>query len=165
MLLCANGLKIVCCDNTYVSETIKNHRYMILLASEAFVGLANSVALCVPAKVASAWFANYENTLALVLAYCGYNIGVSSSNYFTPLFVKTPEDIQKLCYLFLVSGSFVTFIVLTCITRSSPKIPPSENALISANSNSIPFKKGLSMVSFFSLLSVSLSHNYILLLN
>lgn len=146
MILAANGFKALACDDVIVGEWIKQHRYYILLLSEAFLGLANGVALCVPPKVASAWFANYENTLALVIAFCGYNIGMSFSNYFTPIFVKSPKDIHKLCYMFIVSGGFVVFIVLTCITRSSPKIPPSMNALVTATV-SVPLKSGIRVVS------------------
>lgn len=147
MIIAANGLKALCCANESIVKTwIKHHRYYILLLSEAFVGLALSISLCIPAKVASAWFAHYENTLAMVIASCGYNIGVGFSNYFTPLFVKSVDDMYKLSYLFIVSGVIVTVIVLTCVTRSSPKMPPSSNAIMSA-STIVPLKNGLLVVS------------------
>lgn len=147
MITCANGLKaIFCTDAKYVSTWVVQHRFHILLASEAFLGLAQSIALCVPAKVASAWFAHYESTLALMIANCGYNIGVGFSNYFTPIFIVTTGDMYKLSYLFIVSGCLVTLIVLTCVTRSSPKMPPSSSAIISS-SNQVPFKSGFFVVS------------------
>lgn len=147
MIICANSLKaLCCCDEKYVTPRIKAHRYHILLLSEAFVGLAQSIAVCIPAKVASAWFAHYENTLALVIANCGFNIGIGFSNYFVPLFVESGADMYKLSYLFLVSGCLVTFIVLTCVTRSSPKMPPSCNAIMS-DSSLVPLRSGLYVVS------------------
>lgn len=147
MIIFANSLKALCCaDEKYVPAWVKNHRHAVLLLSEAFVGLAQSISVCIPAKVASAWFAHYENTLALVIANCGYNIGVGFSNYFTPLFVTSDADMYKLSYMFLISGVLVTFIVLTCVTRSSPKMPPSSNAIMSA-SNMVPLKSGLAVVS------------------
>lgn len=147
MILCANTLKaLACCSASYVTPWIVQNRYNILLLSEAFVGFAQSISLCVPAKVASAWFAHYENTLALVIANCGFNIGVGFSNYFTPVFIKSPNDVYKLSYMFIVSGCLVVFIVLTCVTRSSPKMPPSSNAIVSA-SNTVPLKSGIAVVS------------------
>lgn len=147
MIICANGLKaLCCCDERYVTPWIKEHRFHILLLSEAFVGLAQSIAQCIPAKVASAWFAHYENTLALVIANCGYNIGAGFANYFTPIFVQSVNDMYKLSYLFLISGCLVTFIVLTCVTRSSPKMPPSSTAIMSASSV-VPLKTGIAVVS------------------
>lgn len=147
MIICANGLKALCCaDEKYVTPWIKQHRFHILLLSEAFVGLAQSIAVCIPAKVASAWFAHYENTLALVIGNCGFNIGVGFSNYFTPVFVQGVGDMYKLSYMFILSGFLVTFIVLTCVTRSSPKMPPSSSALVSA-SNMVPLKSGIAVVS------------------
>jgi len=147
MIICANGLKaLCCCDEKYVTLWVKQNRFYILLMSEVFVGLAQSISLCIPAKVASAWFAHYENTLALVIANCGYNVGVGFSNYFTPVFVQVVEDMYKLSYMFLISGFLVTFIVLTCVTRSSPKMPPSSNAMISA-STIVPLRSGLAVVS------------------
>lgn len=147
MITCANGLKALCCsDEKYVTPWIKQHRFYILLLSEAFVGLAQSISVCIPAKVASAWFAHYENTLALVIANCGFNIGVGISNYFTPIFIQGVGDMYKLSYLFLISGCLVTFIVLTCVTRSSPKMPPSSNAIMSASPH-VPLKSGLAVVS------------------
>lgn len=147
MIICANGLKaLCCCDEKYVTPWIKQQRYHILLLSEAFVGLAQSISVCIPAKVASAWFAHYENTLALVIANCGFNIGIGFSNYFTPIFVQSAADMYKLSYMFVVSGCLVIFIVLTCVTRSSPKMPPSSNAIMSASSL-VPLKSGLFVVS------------------
>lgn len=147
MIICANSLKaLCCCDEKYVTPWIKKNRFYILLLSEAFVGLAQSISLCVPAKVASSWFAHYENTLALVIANCGLNIGVSFSNYFTPVFITKADDMYKLSYMFLVSGCLVTFIVLTCVTRSSPKMPPSSNAIMSASAL-VPLKSGIAVVS------------------
>ena len=155
MIICSNSLKaLVCCDEKYVSTWIKQHRYDILLVSEVFVGLAQSIALCVPAKVASAWFAHYENTLALVIANCGFNIGMGFGNYFTPIFITSVDDMYKLSYMFLVSGGLVTFIVLTCVTRSSPKMPPSSNAIMSASSL-VPLKSGIAVVSIQKKLPVS----------
>lgn len=154
MIIFANSLKaLCCCDEKYVTPWIKKHRYQILLLSEFFVGLAQSISLCIPAKVASAWFANYENTLALVIANCGYNIGIGFSNYFVPIFIISPDDMYKLSYLFLVSGCLVTLIVLTCVTRSSPKMPPSSNAIMSASSI-VPLKSGFQVVSFIESLYV-----------
>lgn len=127
-------------------QWIKDHRFQILFLSEAFVGLAQSIALCVPAKVAVAWFAHYESTLALVIANCGMNIGVGFSNYFTPVVIQTTDDMYKLSYMFIVSGLLVTFIVLTCVTRSSPKIPPHSNIMMS-DSTFVPLRSGLKVVS------------------
>jgi len=147
MIIFANSLKaLCCCDEKYINVWIKDHRFHILLLSEFFVGLAQSIAVCVPAKVASAWFAHYENTLALVIANCGFNIGIGFSNYFTPIFIRSVHDIYKLSYMFLVSGVLVTLIVLTCVTRSSPKMPPSSNAIVSA-SYIVPLKSGIRVVS------------------
>lgn len=147
MIICANSLKALCCaDEKYVAPWIKRNRFYILLLSEAFVGLAQSISLCVPAKVASAWFAHYENTLALVIANCGFNIGVGFSNYFTPVFIQGFDDMYKLSYMFLVSGCLVTFIVLVCVTRSSPKMPPSSNAIISS-APPVPLQSGIAVVS------------------
>ena len=151
MIIVANSLKaLCCCDEKYVTPWIKEHRYHILLLSEFFVGLAQSIGLCVPAKVASAWFAHYENTLALVIGNCGYNIGIGFSNYFIPIFIEAPEEMFKLSYMFLVSGCFVTFVVLICVTRSSPKMPPSSNAIASA-STVVPLKNGIAVVGVLSL--------------
>lgn len=147
MIICANSLKaLCCCDEKYVTPWIKEHRFHILLLSEAFVGLAQSISMCIPAKVASAWFAHYENTLALVIASCGFNIGVGFSNYFTPIFIQSSDDMYKLSYMFLLSGCLVTLIVLTCVTRSSPKMPPSSNAIMSASSI-VPLRSGIAVVS------------------
>lgn len=147
MIICANSLKaLCCCDEKYVTPWVKKNRFYILLLSEAFVGLAQAISVCVPAKVASAWFAHYENTIALVIANCGMNIGVSFSNYFTPYFVLVAGDMYKLSYMFLVSGCLVTFIVLTCVTRSSPKMPPSSNAIVTG-STLVPLKSGIAVVS------------------
>lgn len=147
MIILANGLKALClADDKYVTDGVRRYRYPILLLSEAVSGLAWSIALCVPAKVASVWFAHYESTLALVIANCGYNVGIGFSNYFTPVFIQGPEDMYKLSYMFLISGVVVTFIVLTCVTRSSPKMPPSSSALVSS-SVSISLKSGLFVVS------------------
>lgn len=147
MIIFANSLKaICCCDAKYLTVWIANRRFEILMLSEVFVGLAQSIAVCVPAKVASAWFAHYENTLALVIANCGFNIGIGFSNYFTPIFVQSGADMYKLSYMFVVSAVLVTFIVLTCVTRSSPKMPPSSNAITSA-STIVPLKHGLLVVS------------------
>lgn len=147
LLICANCLKALCfADDKYVSKLVRRNRYPILLLSEAFVGLGWSIAVCVPAKVASAWFAHYESTLALMIANCGYNIGVGFSNYFTPVFIQEPADMYKLSYMFLVSGCLVTFIVLTCVTRSSPKMPPSSSAIMSS-AVSVPLRIGLQVVS------------------
>uniref|UniRef100_A0A6G1SHE0 Feline leukemia virus subgroup C receptor-related protein 2 n=1 Tax=Aceria tosichella TaxID=561515 RepID=A0A6G1SHE0_9ACAR len=155
-ILFANGLKaLCCCDEKYVTVWVKDHRYYILILSELFVGLAQSICLCIPAKVSSVWFANYESTLALVIANCGFNIGIGFSNYFTPVFVKSTDDMYKLSYLFIISGFLVTFIVLTCVTRSSPKMPPSSSAIMSA-STLVPLRSGIAvMIS---------DPNYILLL-
>lgn len=153
MIICANSLKaLCCCHEKYITTWIIDHRFHILLLSEVFVGLAWSIAICVPAKVASAWFAHYENTLALVIANCGFNIGIGFSNYFTPIFVQSAEDMYKLSYMFIVSAVVVVFIVLTCVTRSSPKMPPSSNAIMSA-STIVPLKSGLHVVSVRSMLS------------
>lgn len=142
-IICANGLKaLCCCDERFVTPWVKEHRFHILLLSEAFVGLAQSISVCVPAKVASAWFAHYESTLALVIANCGFNIGVGFSNYFTPVFITQPDEMYKLSFMFIISGVMVTFIVLTCVTRSSPKMPPSSNALVSSSST-VPLKSGI----------------------
>lgn len=162
MIICANGLKaLCCCDEKYVTPWIVQHRYHILLLSEAFVGLAQSISVCVPAKVASAWFAHYENTLALVIANCGFNIGVGFSNYFTPVFVQNVNDMYKLSYMFIISGCIVVFIVLTCVTRSSPKMPPSSNAIISSTT-SVPLKSGIAVMMSnpsYVLLVITLSLN------
>lgn len=162
MIICANGLKALCClDEKHVTTWIKVHRFHILLLSEVFVGFAQSIALCVPAKVAGSWFAHYESTLAMVIANCGYNIGVGFSNFFTPVFIQNSADMCKLSYMFLVSSILVTFIVLTCVTRSSPKMPPSSSAIMSA-STIVPLKSGLLvMVSNWSyvLLLITLSFN------
>lgn len=147
LLICANSLKALCfADDRYVNKLIRQNRYLILLLSEAFVGLSWSIAVCVPAKVASAWFAHYESTLALMIANCGYNIGVGFSNYFTPILINDPSDMYKLSYMFLISGCLVTVIVLTCVTRSSPKMPPSSSAIMSS-AVAVPLKCGLSVVS------------------
>jgi hypothetical protein len=145
-ILCANGLKaLCCCDEKYVTLWVKQHRYHLLILSEFFVGLAQSICVCIPAKVSSAWFANYESTLALVIANCGFNIGIGFSNYFTPIFIKTVDDMYKLSYVFIVSGFLVTIIVLTCVTRSSPKMPPSSNAIMSA-STLVPLRSGIAVM-------------------
>lgn len=145
-ILCANGLKALClCDEKYVTSWIKQNRWYILMLSEFFVGLAQSISFCLPAKVSSAWFANYESTLALVIANCGINIGIGFSNYFTPIFVKSSDDMFKLSYMFIVAGFLVTFIVLTCVTRSSPKMPPSSSAIMSA-STLVPLKSGMTVM-------------------
>lgn len=156
MIICANGLKALCfCEDKYVTPWIGQHRYHILIVSEVFVGFANSIALCIPAKVAGIWFAHYESTLAMVIANCGFNIGIGFSNYFTPIFIQNETDIYKLSYMFIVSSVIVTFIVLTCVTRSSPKMPPSSSAIMSA-STIVPLKSGI---------AVMLSEpNYVLLL-
>lgn len=162
MIIFANGLKaLLCADDKYVTTWVKQNRYYILFLSEAFVGLAQSIAVCVPAKVASAWFANYENTLALVMANCGFNIGIGLSNYFTPIFVQNTGDMYKMSYLFLVSGFLVTFIVLTCVTRSSPKMPPSSNAIMS-DAAIVPLKSGIAVMMSnpsYVLLMITLSLN------
>lgn len=146
MIICANGLKaLCCCDEKYVTPWIKQHRFHILLLSELFVGLAQSIAVCIPAKVAGSWFAHYESTLAMVIANCGFNVGIGFSNYFTPIFVQSADDIYKLSYMFLVSSVIVTFIVLTCVTRSSPKMPPSSSAIVSA-STIVPLKNGITVM-------------------
>lgn len=146
MIVFANGLKILfCCSEKYVSQGIVQNRFYILLLSEAFLGIAGAITVCVPAKVASAWFAHYENTLALMIINCGYNIGVGFSNYFTPIFIQSTGDMYKLCYLFLVSGFLTTLIVLTCVTRSSPKMPPSSSAIMSSSS-SVPFRSGVAVM-------------------
>lgn len=143
MVVCANGLKALCCANErYVGAWIKAHRFDILLLSEVFVGFVSSIASCVPAKVASSWFAHYENTLALVIAGCGYNVGIGFSNFFTPVFIKNAADMYKMSYMFLVTSIAVTCIILTCVTRSSPKLPPSSSATMSA-STAVPLKSGL----------------------
>lgn len=146
MIICANGLKaLCCCGDSYVTPWIIQHRFHILLLSEVFVGLAQSIVLCIPAKVAGSWFAHYENTLAMVIANCGFNIGIGFSNYFTPIFVTSAADMYKLSYMFLVSSVIVTFIVLTCVTRSSPKMPPSSGAIMSA-STIVPLKSGIAVM-------------------
>ncbi|KAG9509257.1 Solute carrier family 49 member A3, partial [Fragariocoptes setiger] len=142
IIICANSLKALCCWHD-VAPWIKLQRFNILILSEAFVGVAISITFCVPAKVAGVWFANNENTLALVIICCGYNIGFAISNYFTPVFVLGVNDMPKLSYMFLISAFLLTMIVLTCVTRSSPKTPPSACAIVSANSNSIPLRLGL----------------------
>lgn len=148
MIICANTFKALCLapDSSFLGNLSKSHRYKILIVSETFAGLAYSIGICIPAKVASAWFAHYENTLALVIANCGYNVGVGFSNYFTPIFVTTGDEISKLSYMFLVSAVLVTFIVLTCVTRSSPKMPPSSITSTSSATN-LALGKGLFVVS------------------
>lgn len=147
MILCANSLKAIClCDEKYLTTWLVSYRYHILMLSEAFVGLAQSISVCVPAKVASAWFAHYESTLALVIANCGFNIGVGFSNYFTPVFIQSVNEVYKLSYMFIISGCLVVCIVLTCVTRSSPKMPPSSNAIMSS-STIVPLKSGIVVVS------------------
>lgn len=101
---------------------------------------------CAPTKVASVWFARNENTLAFVIANCGYNIGMGVSNYYTPILIKSTKDMYLLSYMFIASGIFLILIVLTCVTRSSPKSPPSADAIMSA-STQVPLKKGLLVVS------------------
>lgn len=162
MIICANGLKaLCCCDEKYVLNWIKLHRFHILLLSEMFVGLAQSIAVCIPAKVAGSWFAHYESTLAMVIANCGFNIGIGFSNYFTPIFIQSTADMYKLSYMFLISSVIVTFIVLTCVTRSSPKMPPSSSAIMSA-STIVPFRSGIAVMMSdlsYMLLLVTLSLN------
>lgn len=146
MIICANVLKaLVCAEEGYVAPWFATHRFQTLLLSEAFVGFAQSITVCVPAKVASAWFAHYENTLALVITNCGVNFGIGFSNYFTPIFVQSVDDMYKLSYMFLVSGCIVTFIVLTCVTRSSPKMPPSSQAVMSGQTE-VTLKTGLTVL-------------------
>lgn len=148
MIISANTLKAICLanDSSFLTSWAKNQRYLILVVSEAFAGLAYSIGICIPAKVASAWFAHYENTLALVIANCGFNVGVGFSNYFTPIFINSGDEMYKLSYVFMISAALVTFIVLTCVTRSSPKMPPSSSNITSHSVN-VPLAKGLFVVS------------------
>lgn len=92
--------------------------------------------------MAASWFPHHESTLAIMLTAAGGNISIGLSNYLTPLFIQSPADIYKLSFMFGISGVILAVIVLSCITRSSPKMPPSSIAIMTA-STEVPLKSGL----------------------
>lgn len=122
------------------------HRYALLLVSEVLLGLYYSISNCIPAKVANSWFPQHESTLAIGVPYIGANIGIGLSNLLTPWFVQSSVDMYKLTYMFFISGALVVLITLTCIQRSSPKIPPSSMAVESAGTKT-SLKSSLMVVS------------------
>jgi len=95
---------------------------------------------------ATSWFATHETTTAIMLINCGTNIGTGLSNYLTPIYVTNEADMYKLAYMFLVSGCFAVVTVLTCISRSRPKMPPSAGAVLSASTR-VSLRDGLIVVS------------------
>lgn len=148
IVICANLLKALCCaDESIVPPWVHQHRYLLLILSEACVGLASSIHTSFPAKIASVWFPHRESTLALVLTGCGYNVGIALSNYLTPVFVESVNDMNKMSYMFLVSAAVLSITTPLCITRSKPKSPPSANA-IASESTSVPLGRGILVVSY-----------------
>lgn len=92
------------------------------------------------------WFPIDESTRAFVLANVGYNVGAGASNYFAPILILDPGDMYKMGYMFLISAAVMTTVVVLFIQRSLPKMPPSSNAILSAQAD-VPLAKGLRVVS------------------
>lgn len=150
-IIIAHSLKAICFfDEKHVGEyypTIPvKRRYYFLLVAEVFIGLATSVSNCFAAKVAYDWFPIGESTRAFVLASVGYNVGAGASNYIVPILIIESSDMYKMGYMFLISAATMTSIVLLFIRRSRPKVPPSSNAVLSAQTD-VSLSEGLKIVS------------------
>lgn len=116
------------------------------MLSEALNGVSAAIHNLVGPMIANGWFPYEENTLALVVVSLGYSVGLASSNYLTPLFVKSPSDLYILSYMFIASAALLAILIPISITRSRPKLPPSELASVSAQTR-VPFFSGLKAVS------------------
>lgn len=156
-MIAGNLCKALCCaHDRYVPIWVRNHRYLLLILSEAFNGFSASIHNLFSPKIATNWFPHHESTVALFLVNVGYSVGIAASSYLTPLFIKTAFDLTKLSYVFLISAILITVLAPLCLTRSKPRSPPSSTAVLSATTR-VPLHVGLCVVSLDKLLQLSCS--------
>lgn len=101
------------------------------------ISLANFIGFT--AKIANDWFPMKETTLVLVLPTMASKLFEAAVGYVTPIIVKTSDDLRYIGYINLTLITLYALIIITCVTRSQPRIPPSKNARLARVQIEQPF--------------------------
>lgn len=140
-------IKAACLSDQYwLSGWPHTWKYPVIVFSEIFVGIAKAISYCLQPKIAREWFATTENTLCQTIVYCGCSLGCSAL-IFMPYFVTAPDELYKMSHLFTAASVVLASLVVVSITRSKPKLPPSQESITALTATDLPILGSLRVVS------------------
>lgn len=137
----------------------REYRFAIYVVANLIITLSYGSIVGLGAKIANDWFPENETTMALVAPIAFYYLSGAISAYYTPKFVHSTEDLYIVAYIYLLSSFAIAIVVLTCIQRSSPKVPPSHSAMINSQ-GLLPLRQSLLVVSLSGLEYIKFDQNY-----
>lgn len=123
----------------------KSYRFPFYLLGNAILGLSSTSLIGLNAKIAYDWFPKDQTTIAIVLPTATYQLVGGFSAYLSPKFIKSTEELYIMGYLYLVTAQIVCIVVLICVKRSRPKLPPSLDDIISSRYR-LPLRQAIPMV-------------------
>lgn len=89
-----------------------------------------SIVGCLYLKISESWFATSERSFAWTVMVSAHGVGLSIVAFVYPRYFTCVHDIKPLFYINIVCVLLATIAVLSCITRSMPKHPPSKRTLM-----------------------------------
>lgn len=101
-----------------------------------------SLYYCTPLKISESWFSASERSFAWTVIISATSLGASVGAFIFPRIIHEVSDVKPLANLNIIFAVLTTLAVLTCVTRSEPKCPPSERMLESTR-KPIPYLQSI----------------------
>ncbi|KAL6268571.1 hypothetical protein P5V15_001706 [Pogonomyrmex californicus] len=126
------GAGLTCLGAWIKIFSVQPDRYYVLFIGHSIVGIAQTLVLPLPGRVAAQWFPSTELSTATSLGIFGNQLGVALGFLLPPIIVKNHDnindignDLLRLCWVVAIVSTILLFIVLI-LFQNKPKLPPSE---------------------------------------
>ncbi|VDK62674.1 unnamed protein product [Onchocerca ochengi] len=114
-------------------------RFPVGIFGQAIAACAYPFIMFLPPKVAGSWFAENQRALATTIGIMANPLGVLMANVLSPQVVGSSKDVLIVNVITFVPSLLACLIATFCVTRSEPRIPPSQ----SAAQTQMPFFPGI----------------------
>ncbi|OZC10955.1 hypothetical protein X798_02099 [Onchocerca flexuosa] len=114
-------------------------RFPVGIFGQAIAACAYPFIMFLPPKVAGSWFAENQRALATTIGIMANPLGVLMANVLSPQIVGSSKDVLIVNVITFVPSFVACLIATFCVTRSEPRIPPSQ----SAAQTQMPFFPGI----------------------
>ncbi|KAL6268573.1 hypothetical protein P5V15_001708 [Pogonomyrmex californicus] len=126
------GAGLTCLGAWIKIFSVQPDRYYVLFIGHSIVGIAQTLVLPLPGRVAAQWFPSNELSTATSLGLFGYQLGIALGFLLPPIIVRNHDnindignDLLRLCWVVAIVSTILLLLVLI-LFQNKPKLPPSE---------------------------------------
>lgn len=117
--------------------------FPIVMGGQTLCGLAQTLIIFSPTKLAALWFPDDQRATANMIASMANPLGLLFANIFSPMIIHYTNNLLMLLIIYAIPATIACFLATVGIREQVPPTPPSASVLTSSTE---PFLQGIKLL-------------------